>query len=180
MRATLKVKGVDVAALLREAASLEAAEIVVGVRSEKGATVYAQEEGETGPPPRLIDIAVWNHFGVHTGKRRVPARPFITQPYDTHKERYGMYLDKMARAVVDQLVKNARGTGAQPAQNEVNARLKRLGLMVVGNIQQDIADRKFTPNAPYTIKRKGSSTPLIDNGQLRRSIDFELRYKKKS
>lgn len=180
MKVSVKKKGVSVAALLREASQLEASEIVAGVRSAKGAESYPQEEGVKGPPPRLIDIAVWNHFGttkpVH---RKIPPRPFITQPFDTHRQRYESYLDKTASKVIDQLVKNARGSGAESAQAVVDGRLNRLGLMVVGDIQQDIADRKFTPNAPSTIKKKGSSTPLVDNGQLRRSIDYELRKGKK-
>ena len=33
----------------------------------------------------------------------------------------------------------------------------------------------FTPNAPATVKRKGSSQPLIDTGNLRKSITFVIR-----
>jgi hypothetical protein len=37
-------------------------------------------------------------------------------------------------------------------------------------MQQRIADRIDPPNAASTIKRKGSSVPLIDEGILRTSI----------
>ena len=32
----------------------------------------------------------------------------------------------------------------------------------------------FTPNKPATIKRKGSSRPLIDTGHLRQSITSKV------
>ena len=35
----------------------------------------------------------------------------------------------------------------------------------------------LAPNAPATIARKGSSTPLIDTGALLNSITYEVRKK---
>jgi hypothetical protein len=46
----------------------------------------------------------------------------------------------------------------------------QLGVWAVGEIQQRIANRIPPPLAESTIKRKGSSVPLIDKGQLRQSI----------
>jgi len=55
-----------------------------------------------------------------------------------------------------------------------NTALGRLGLYVVAKIQQQIVDGSFAPLAPSTIKRKGSDKPLIDTGQLRASITYQI------
>lgn len=49
-----------------------------------------------------------------------------------------------------------------------------VGELVVGNIVQKISEGIEPANAPSTIKRKGSSTPLIDTGHLRQSITYVL------
>jgi hypothetical protein len=48
--------------------------------------------------------------------------------------------------------------------------LARVGVWAVGEIQKRIAAGIAPPNAESTIDKKGSSTPLIDKGQLRSSI----------
>lgn len=57
-------------------------------------------------------------------------------------------------------------TGEQP----LDVGLARIGVWMVGQIQGRIAAGIEPENAPSTIARKGSSTPLIDTGQLRSSI----------
>lgn len=48
--------------------------------------------------------------------------------------------------------------------------LARVGVWAVGEIQKRIAAGIDPPNAESTIDKKGSSTPLIDTGQVRSSI----------
>ena len=61
--------------------------------------------------------------------------------------------------------------------------LKKIGVFQKGLIQKQIVDGDFVPNAPATIKRKlkkkrkGSVTPLVDNGDLRKSINFVIKEK---
>lgn len=35
---------------------------------------------------------------------------------------------------------------------------------------------KWKPNSPYTVKQKGSSNPLVDTGDLSRSITAEVKH----
>ena len=49
-----------------------------------------------------------------------------------------------------------------------------LGLHAKTLVQKTIIAGVDPPNAPSTIKRKGSSKPLIDHGQLYRSVSYEL------
>jgi len=44
---------------------------------------------------------------------------------------------------------------------------------LTNQIKRAIANREFVPNAPATIRKKKSSTPLVDTGQLRASITYQ-------
>lgn len=52
--------------------------------------------------------------------------------------------------------------------------LARIGVWAAGQIQVRIARGIEPPNAQSTIDKKGSSTPLIDTGQLRSSVSSRL------
>lgn len=56
----------------------------------------------------------------------------------------------------------------------VDAALGQLGLMASSDIKEQIKNGSFTPLKAATIKRKGSSKPLIDTGQMRQSVTYEL------
>ena len=49
-----------------------------------------------------------------------------------------------------------------------------LGEAAVGHIVRSIVDFSTPPNSPATIRRKGSSSPLIDTGLLRRSATYKV------
>ena len=44
-------------------------------------------------------------------------------------------------------------------------------------IQEKITDGSFAPNAASTVKKKGSSKPLIDTGRMRQSVNYEIKQK---
>jgi len=52
-----------------------------------------------------------------------------------------------------------------------------IGVYLQGKIVEKITDGEFEPNNENTVKRKGSSKPLIDTGQLRGAITYEVREK---
>ena len=52
--------------------------------------------------------------------------------------------------------------------------LDRAGLKFVGDVQQRMKAGIDPPNAESTVERKGSSTPLIDKGQLWTSIRHQV------
>ncbi len=49
-----------------------------------------------------------------------------------------------------------------------------IGESVTSMIKARIAAGIAPPDSPSTIKRKGSSTPLVDTGQLKGSVAWEL------
>ena len=57
--------------------------------------------------------------------------------------------------------------------------LTTVGMVTVADVQRMITSAKSwaTPNKPGTIRKKGSSSPLIDLGRLRQSITFTVKGK---
>ena len=52
--------------------------------------------------------------------------------------------------------------------------LEILGNKAEGDMKATIGRGHFVPNAPNTIKQKGSSQPLIDTGRMRNSVSHKV------
>ena len=50
-----------------------------------------------------------------------------------------------------------------------------LGEIAKAEVQKYIRDGNFTPLSAATIEKKGSSKPLIDTGQMRNAITYEVK-----
>lgn len=58
--------------------------------------------------------------------------------------------------------------------------LKRIGVLILNEVNKNFVrgsndGNAWTPNAPATIARKGSSKPLIDTGNLRASFTYQVK-----
>lgn len=96
----------------------------------------------------ILDIAIWNHFGTeHT-----PPRPFMTDAAVKYSHDVGLAMAHAAKAVV-----NGRVT-------KLSA-LQQLGEFHQNQIRAHLRSGEFAPNAPSTIKKKGSAVPLVDQGR---------------
>lgn len=132
-------------ALLKRVLDAEAV-LTVGVHEAEGA---AEHDGGV----TLAEIASFHEYGLG-----VPRRSFIADWEDENRDRHKAQLRAMAKAVID---------GKLPS---VENALERLGLLYVGEIQRRIAQGIAPELAESTVKKKGSSVPLIDTGQLRSAI----------
>jgi len=106
------------------------------------------------------------HDGV-TGPHMItiPQRSFLRS---TASEKREMWLSTFIKAVANEL-----------PQNSVSDAAERVGAMMMGHVKRKITDLKSPPNTPGTIRQKSvngnvSDNPLIDTGQLRRAIDYEV------
>lgn len=148
----VKIKDTDrgfAALRKRIAEAAKGAGVSVGVHAAEGAEQHKGEE-----PVSLLDVAIWNELGIG-----VPERSFIRAWFD---EANGVNRELLRRALVS-VVKG---------QRTLPQALELVGLKFQGEVQKKIAAGVPPPNAPSTIAQKGSSTPLIDTGQLRQSITF--------
>jgi hypothetical protein len=107
----------------------------------------------------IANIAMWNELGTS----RSPARPFMRKSVDENT-------DKIKAMCTRQLKRLAQGADAQDI-------LEKIGVFQKGLIQRKIVDGTFEPNAASTIRRKGSSRPLIDTGRMRQSVNYIIRRK---
>ncbi len=126
--------------------------------------VIARNQAESD----LVTYAAANEFGVpgptKNGKRwRVPPRSFLRS---TVREKRRVYARLMRDAV-------SRAVGRR--EEDVEREFGLIGVRAVRDVQLKITQLRIPPNAPSTIRRKGSSNPLIDTGRLRQSITYELR-----
>lgn len=124
--------------------------VFVGVRGDAGSV--------DGVP--LLLIASANEFGTSDG--HVPERSYIRSTVD---ERRATYLATLSKIVGDEV------DGKQLAVKG----LDRLGVRAVADVQRKITSLKEPPNTAGTIRKKGSSNPLIDTGRLRQSIAYEVK-----
>ena len=128
---------------------IEKKEVAIGVQAD----AVDEETGEY-----IAVRALYNELGtVH-----IDARPFISSTSD---ERRNDWWAKFEQG----LNKALYGTSHADAPFELS------GLLAQRDITNKIRDIKTPSLAQSTIDRKGSSNPLIDTGQMRQSIRYEVR-----
>jgi hypothetical protein len=143
----MSVKDIDLgwSKILADMKNLDAKSVKVGIQS--GSTA---EDGSN-----LAMIAAVHEYGNEKGT--IPSRPFIRSALDTNKQQIKSLSDEMAGKIID-------GTSS------LRQALDTIGIAVTGMIQQNIIEGNFVPNTKETIRRKGSSRPLIHWGRMRQSI----------
>lgn len=110
---------------------------------------------DDGTPVALV--AAVHEFGNKTN----PERSFLRAGIRENLDKY--------RAITMRGLKSTVKGG-----QSVEKTLGMLGLAASSDVKKKITDGPFVANKASTIKRKGSSRPLIDTGQLRQSITWEL------
>jgi hypothetical protein len=101
-------------------------------------------------------VAVWNEFGTTNG---IPARPFFRNAIDGNREKI---FDMAARFA----------NLAMIGKSTVAEAFERLGLFMQSTIRSSIRNGSWQANSPKTEKKKGSTKPLIDTGQMINSVTF--------
>lgn len=108
----------------------------------------------------LVEVAAIHEFGAPGAG--IPQRSFIRATAD---ERAGEIA-----AAQTALVEGVLAGKLEPA-----AAGERLGAVVAGMVQAKIASNIPPPLKPATVRRKRSSTALIDTGQMRSGVTWEVK-----
>lgn len=116
----------------------------------------ALERAKRTPTLSVVDIAGMHEFGLG-----VPRRAFVSGWFDVTREKNRATIKRGAQAVM-------RGKLA------LEQLLGQLGSHFKGGMQARISARAYKENATSTVERKGSSTPLVDTGQLRAAITYRV------
>lgn len=130
----------------------ELAEMEVRVGFQHGEA--AEEDGTD-----ICDIAAWNELGT----ANMPSRPFLRKSVDENEGEINDFFQSLKADIV-------KGKSAEKI-------LKEIGIFQKDLIQEKIAKGNYAPNAESTIKRKGSSVPLIDSGKMLQSVNYVIRKK---
>lgn len=120
---------------------------------------YEPEDGKPGPS--IIDVAIWNNFGI-----KVPRRDFMTPASNEWQK----YFEQMV-----EMNKNEIINGEINIDNFLNL----MGQAGAEFISEAIVKLRRPPNAPATIERKKSSNPLVDSGDLSKAPVHEIRRRNK-
>lgn len=185
------VEGVDVSEILERLAGFD---VLVGLPAED-----KKRDGNLTNP----QIAFLNTFGVRTAKMRksmdahveqqrgrksyskayqayihthgspawrIPPRPFLEPAIEANAEKIAHRLQQAAIRFLEGHPEDGIST------------LKLAGIMSRNFVYRwfDDARNGWAPNAPLTIRRKGSDHPLIDTGEMRKSITYVLRETQKN
>lgn len=130
--------------------------ITVGIQGKEARI----KSGDEGDDLTNADVGAINELGMG-----VPERSFLRSTIDAGRRKYLKLLNGIGDASVAGKISLVRGA-------------KIVGEVVVGDIKEAISGGIPPPNAESTIKQKGSSTPLIDKGQLRGSITSKVEAHK--
>ena len=109
---------------------------------------------EDGTP--VAAVAAWNEFGT----KKTPERPFFRRALAEAEDGIGDIIED----------------GIDPEKMVITLRLaETVGQYVQGEIQESITALKEPPNAPGTIRQKGSTNPLIDTTHMRGSVTYVVK-----
>lgn len=110
-----------------------------------------------------IQKAIWNEFGTKGGGwgGPIPERPFMR---NASRNNRGKYTDAMRKSALKLL----------RSETTLSSVLSKLGILAQGDIQAEITSIASPPNSPTTIELKGSSNPLVDTGEMRKSVAWKV------
>lgn len=101
----------------------------------------------------VASVAKFHEYGTIN----IPARPFFRLALKNEKK----WLDYFKITLIQ--------------NNNLNLTLLKLGELTRGDIVKSITQLSNPPLKASTIKRKGSSKPLIDTGFLRANVNFRIK-----
>jgi hypothetical protein len=131
-----------------------AAKLIGGAGVKVGVRAGPAQDGV-----QVVDYAAMNEFGTED----IPSRPFMRHTADTQEDNTRSYVRRLIGPMID---------GTMPVEHVLSA----IGLFYRDRLQNTLKQSKSwaKPNAPATIAMKSSSTPLIDDGVLSNTIDYQI------
>lgn len=116
-------------------------------------------DSEDGTP--LVEIGAIHEFGA----QHIPERSFLRVPLRAAQKEFSLAFRRI-------MPKVARG------ELTIEQALDQIGAKAAATSQEAISAGIDPANAESTVKRKGSSKPLIDTGRLRQAITWVIKNPK--
>lgn len=91
----------------------------------------------------------------------IPERSFIRSTFDENEDSWSEFIEERVNLIFE---------------GEMRARqlFEQLGAKIVGQIQKKMTDIRSPKNAAITAANKGSDNPLMDTGELRRRVTWQV------
>lgn len=141
--------------VMKRSKQLNHLQLVVGIPSDENSR--DESTGITN-----AELGAIHEFGVP--EKNIPERSSMRSTASEESQNLG----RLAKIQISECLKG-----------EISAHdtFATVGVYLQGKIVDKITDGDFEPNTEATVKRKKSSKPLIDTGQLRGAITYEVREK---
>lgn len=124
---------------------------------------FAKQGSHLGKSAGKRPITLGDLARIHEqGLGRVPKRAFVKPAITANRHKYASLIKHHMTAVLK-------------GRLRPSTLWQLVGQEAVKDIGQYMLTATFTPLAPATIKAKGSSKPLIDTGQLRQSVTYQVK-----
>ena len=148
---------------MREIKKVERKSINVGVLSS--APMHKPEEGGSKKPISMAKLASIHEFGQPS--RNIPKRSFIRLTFDSNRTKIDRFVQTQFNKVFGR-------------KQTVDKSFRRIGEWYVGRTKKTFVDNDWPGLAASTLKAKtlrGKTAfrPLIETGQLRKSIAYEVK-----
>lgn len=126
---------------------------------EYGVEVGVFESAKTPNGMQVAEYGAYNEVGSIVRKNRPPKRSFIKMPIEQKQDKIETYAALNSKTHLE--------------NGDIKAIFEDIGIGAESVIQEAFDTQGFgtwPPNADSTIIHKGSSTPMIDDGTLRKAI----------
>jgi len=111
---------------------------------------------------QVAQVAKWNEEGTTTN----PTRPFMRHLVSSLD---GVYTSTFAASIQSILI----------GKSSFSKEYKKLGPLLVEDMQEVIAEWSTPPNSPTTVAKKGFNNPLVDTGLMHDSVEFRVKGENK-
>lgn len=142
--------------LKKRAQEIARKKIAVGFPKGRLNAPHYEPEGNE-PGPSIIDVAIWNNFGIG-----VPRRDFMTPA----TQKWEPFCEETVEALKEDII---------AGNINIDDVLGILGQKGADLISDEIIALREPPNSPATIARKKSSNPLVDSGDMSKAPTYEIR-----
>ena len=150
--------GPGIAGLAKALDRIKRSDVLVGIPAPKASRNRSRGKGSVINNAEALFI-----FSKGSPLRGQPPRPVLEPAVEANKQLITKHLEAAASAVLEQ-----KPEGAE-------RELKRAGIIASNAAKRRLSKEFLAPNAPSTIRHKGSDTPGVDLGEMRRAISYVIR-----
>lgn len=148
--------------------------VKIGILTDKK---HQSEDDKGSGDISMLELAAIHEFG--SPEANIPERSFIRATVDGKRDQVNAAIEDIVGAEVKKLLDGDNPPSESSADAAAKRALGKLGTKIVSMIRTTIRNRETVgpedqANKPATIKRKGSSLPLVDTAQLINAISYAV------